>query len=58
MKQVEINDTLYGPEEVHEHRELIIQLRDNALKQGNMEWALILSITVALLQVLQSELEG
>lgn len=57
-KAVQINDTQYGPEEVLDHREVVIQLRDSALAAGQMEWALHLSITVALLQVLASELNG
>lgn len=52
-----INDTHYGPKEVLEHRELIIQLRDEALKQNDFQWSVTLSITVALLHRLAVELE-
>lgn len=58
VKQVLINDTLYGPEEVDDHREQIIELRDHALKNNQFEWAIILSITVALLATLSSELNS
>lgn len=58
MKQVEINDTLYGPEEVLDHRERLIELRNHALKQNSFEWAVLLSVTIGLLQVLAAELNG
>lgn len=49
MKRPVINDTTFGPEEVMEHRKLIIELRDGALKQNDFQWAVILSVTVGLL---------
>lgn len=52
-----INDTMYGPKEVEDIREEIIALRDNALKVGQMQWALLLSINIALLQVLAQMLD-
>lgn len=49
VKSVYVNDTNYGCEEVKEHRKLIIELRDAALKSNHFDWAVTLSVTVALL---------
>ena len=52
-----INDTMYGPKEVESIREEIIELRNGALSSGQMQWALLLSINIALLQVLAQMLD-
>lgn len=49
MKAVTVNDTAYDAETVRAHRDLIIQLRDEALRQNDFEWSIILSCTVGLL---------
>lgn len=58
MKQLLINDTLYGPEEVLAHRLILIQSRDEALRHNDFESSIFLSITVALLSHLAEELNN
>lgn len=52
-----INDTMYGPKEVESIREDLGALHDSALSNGAMEWAVLLSINIALLQVLAQMLD-
>lgn len=46
---IHLNDTDFTPARIREHRELVIKIRDQALKDNNFEWAVILSITIGLL---------
>lgn len=52
-----IDGTMYGPKEVESIREDLGALRDSALSNGAMEWAVLLSINIALLQVLAQMLD-
>lgn len=49
MRQIEIAGMRYGPEEVADLAEELGTIRDEALKQGAMGWAVILSHTIGLL---------
>lgn len=53
-----VNDTKFGAQEVLEHRLRIIALRDEALRQDDFEWAVTLSVTIGLLNVLADALVG
>lgn len=55
---IHLNDTDYTPELIREHREQIIQLRDSALKNNHFEWAIILSVTIGLLEELAKHEES
>lgn len=57
MEPFMLNDTEWTADEVEKHRELIIELRDSALKHNNFTWSVVLSITVGLLHHLAEELK-
>lgn len=48
----------YDADMIREHRNLVIELRDEALRQGDMTWAVNLSHTVALLAEFADLIEG
>lgn len=48
-------EQLYGREELESLRDQIIELRDAALNQGHMTWAVILSHNIAVLAVIAKE---
>lgn len=48
----------YDADMIREHRNLIIELRDEALRQDDFEWAVNLSNTVALLAEFANLIEG
>jgi hypothetical protein len=48
-------EMLYGREELESLRDNIIILRDSALKNGDMQWAVILSHNVAVLSAIAKE---
>lgn len=52
-----INDTTYDAALVREHRKSVIELRDAALKSNAFDWAISLSVTIALLDGLATILE-
>ncbi len=58
VRQVLIAGQLYGPEEIAEIRQDIINLRDNALSMGAMEWAVLLSHVIGLLLCMQNIFDG
>lgn len=47
-----------GPEEIKQHREMLIILRDAALKANNFEYAVGLSHIIAILAILIQRMEA
>lgn len=57
VTSVEVAGVIYDAPKVREHRELIIQMRDAALEQNAMDWAVALSHNIGLLNHLANTLE-
>ena len=57
-REVLIAGGLVGVEEITGMRDNLIQLRDEALKQGDMEWAVLLSHVIHLLLVTKYIFDG
>ncbi len=49
MDTFEVAGVIYDRKTLSAHRESIIELRDGALEQGVMEWAVTLSHTIGIL---------
>jgi hypothetical protein len=58
LKPFEVAGQLYDGEAIDSLRENIIILRDSALKNDDMQWAVILSHTVGVLAKVKEELDG
>ncbi len=56
MKRPVIADIEYGPNEVEQIRNAVIELRDEATKQAAFDWSVTLSHTIGLLGALKTEL--
>lgn len=52
MQPIKFDGMEFGPQEIVANREVLIQLRDSALKNGMFAWAVHLSHTIAILAVL------
>lgn len=57
-RSITIGDQPFDGEAVLKHRELIIELRDEALRQQDATWSIILSMTAGLLYELAKELNN
>ena len=57
MKRLVVADQTYGPTELRDLSGLIVELRDRALANGKMTWAVILSHTIGVLNTLADEIE-
>lgn len=57
MKKFSLDGTEYNRETVTEFRKNIIQLRNEALKAGIMDWAVALTHVIVLLSKIAEEIE-
>ena len=58
MSKIVIYGIDFDAKAIEDNRETVIQVRDAALKQGAMDWAFSLSMTIALLADLKRRVEG
>ena len=56
MSQITFDGMTFGPDEIRSNRQKIIELRDTALKKNDFDYAVVLSHTVALLEVLAKQI--
>lgn len=54
---IRVNDTDYDASRIRDNRAHIIWLRDVALKDNDFDWAVVLSVTVGLLDALAEIVE-
>ncbi len=52
------NDTDHGPEQIREQRAALIELRDEMLKAGAMDWAVVISLNIAALYEMAKHIWG